>query len=377
MPAPLMSHVTLKDIAAKVGFSKNTVSLALRDDPQLPVTTRDRIKRVAEEMGYRPNAIVSHLMAQLRARHPPRFQAKLALVNANRSADALRKHPTIPAYVEGCQRRAAKLGYGFDYFWLHAPELKAESWIRVLRARNLKGLILVGLMDQNRLPGHLTPVWEAFPAVVTGVRTREPALSFAAVDHHHLALTACEQALALGYRKPALVLDDVIDRLVEGRFSAGFHAGQRVLPANRRIARFHDIASARADPGVFHAWLRRERPDVLFILYNDTLDWLKAAGLRVPTDIAVIQLEWRASRPQLAGMNQHNDVVGEAAVDMLISQIHHGDTGVPAFPRATLIGATWIDGASAPRRVTAAGRVAPGANSPTVQPRRKARSTAS
>jgi LacI family transcriptional regulator len=346
-----MPHVTLKEIAAKVGYSKNTVSLALRDDPQLPPATRERIQRVAAEMGYEPNAVISHLMAQLRARHPPRFQAKLALVNANRSADAFRRHPTIPAYVEGCQRRAAKLGYGFDQFWLHSPALKAESWLRVLRARNIKGILLVGLMDTNRLPASLAPVWDALPTVVTGVRTREPALSFSCVDHHNLALTAFEKALLLGYRRPALVLDEVIDRLVECRFSAGFLTGQQTLPVSRRIPAFTHFSDTRKAPALFHAWLKQHQPDALFILYNDVLDWLKARGVRVPGDVAVIQLEWRSTRPQIAGMNQHNDITGEAAVDMLVSQIHHNDRGVPAFPRATLIGATWMEGASAPPRV--------------------------
>jgi len=47
-------------------------------------------------------------MAQLRASRTTRLQAKLALVNANREADAFRNHPTIPTYVEGCESRAAK-----------------------------------------------------------------------------------------------------------------------------------------------------------------------------------------------------------------------------------------------------------------------------
>ena len=37
------------------------------------------------------------------------------------------------------------------------------------------------------------------------------------------------------------------------------------------------------------------------------------------------------------GMNQHNFVTGEAAVDMIVSQIHNNETGVQEFPRATLI----------------------------------------
>src|SRR5690606_36648837 len=116
-----MAQPTLKDIAKAVGYSKNTVSLALRGDRQIPAATRERICGVAEEMGYRPNAVVSQLMAQLRASRTTRLQAKLALVNANRGREAFRSHPTIPTYVEGCASRAAKLGYGFDRFWFHDP----------------------------------------------------------------------------------------------------------------------------------------------------------------------------------------------------------------------------------------------------------------
>ena len=76
------------------------------------------------------------------------------------------------------------------------------------------------------------------------------------------------------------------------------------------------------------------------------LGWLRAAGRRVPADIGVIQLEWRAARPDIAGMNQHNLVAGAAAVDMVVGQIHHNEPGVQEFPRAMLIGATWMDGAS-------------------------------
>jgi LacI family transcriptional regulator len=339
-----MSRVTLSDIAKRVGYSKNTVSLSLRGDPQIPASTRDRIRAAAAALGYQPNAVVSHLMAQLRASQAPRFQAKLALVNANRDPHALRDHPTIPTYVEGCERRAERLGYGFDRFWLHDTSMRAETWIRVLRTRNIKGIILVGLMDQNRLPAHLRTVWENFPTVVTGVRTREPALSFSSVDHHHLALTAFEHALALGYRRPALVLDDTIDRLVERRFSAGILTAQEALPQNRRVPAFRQLNEAVQNPKVFHAWLDRHEPDVLFTLYNVVFDWLKAHGVRIPDDVGVIQLEWRASRPDIAGMNQHNDVTGEAAVDLVVSQLHNNEHGVPTFPRATLIGATWMDG---------------------------------
>ncbi len=341
-----MPPITMSMIAAEVGCSKNTVSLALRDDPQIPATTRETIRKVADKLGYRPNAVVSHLMAQLRSSQTARFQAKLALVNAHRDPKAFRSHATIPAYVRGCERRAVKLGYSFDYFWLHDPKLKAESWIRVLRTRAIKGLIIVGMMDQNQLPPHLLLVWENFPCVVTGVRTREPALSFSCVDHHDLVIQAFERALAFGYQRPALVVEERIDRLVEGRFSGAMLSAQQGLPRTRRVPAFTQIDRARHKPGLFYDWFDRHQPDVLLSLYNVVFPWLKDRGLRVPKDVGVIQLEWRESHAEITGMNQHNDAVGEAAVDMVVGQIHRNETSIPLFPRATLIGASWVDGDS-------------------------------
>jgi LacI family transcriptional regulator len=338
-----MPRTTLKDIALEMGYSKNTISLGLRGSPQIPPDTRKRIAAVAERLGYRPNAVVSQLMAQLRSARTSRLQAKLALVNANLDPRALHSHPTIPIYVEGCERRAASLGYDFDRFWLHDPEFTAERLLRILTTRGIKGMILVGLMDTNHLPEKLQAVWARLPCVVTGVRTRDPALSYCCVDHYNLALIAFERAIALGYKRPGLVLDDVIDALVERRFSAGYLTGQRTLPKSQQIPVFGEVTGP-GRPEMFSSWLARHRPDVIFTLYNSVFGWLKAAGRRVPDDIGVIQLEWRASRPHIAGMHQHNLVAGEAAVDMVVSQIHNNESGVQEYPRATLIGATWMEG---------------------------------
>ncbi|CAN5415397.1 hypothetical protein BH09VER1_BH09VER1_55110 [soil metagenome] len=334
----------MSDIAAEAGVSKNTVSLALRNDPQIPEKTRARIATIAKRLKYRKSPTVAHLMAELRRAQAPGFQSSLALLNANTDRDALRKHPTIPAYVKGCQKRTAELGYTLDEFWLHEPDLDGERLNAILRARGIRGLLVVGLMRENRLPERFRQTWQEFPAVVTGVRTQEPALSFACTDHHMLALKAIEHALALGYERPALVIDPVIDRLVDGRFSAGVYAAQSVLSAKQRIRSFLDIQDDRSTSTRFMEWYKRSKPDAILTLYNHVRGWLEGADVRVPRDVGLIQLEWRASSPEWAGMDQHNDVVGEAAVEMLVGMIHHNERGVPDFPRATLVGSTWVDG---------------------------------
>lgn len=334
------------DVARTAGVSKNTVSLALRNDPQIPPATQKRIAKIAGDLGYTKNPTVGHLMAQLRAGAAKGHKATLALINANEDREAFRRHPTIPNYVAGCRRAAARQGYSLDEFWLHDPRLDGARLVRILRARKIRGAVIAGLMESNQLPARFRSLWESFPCVVTGVRTRDPALSFCCTDHHILALRAFEKALELGYRRPGLVLDDVIDHLVEGRFTAGVLIGQQALPRKQRVAPFYQVTQARENTGLFRAWFEKEKPDVILTLYHAVRRWIEDAGWKVPERIGLIQLEWREDHPDWAGMHQHNDEGGEAAVEMVIGMIHNHEHGVPLFPRATLIGSTWMNGST-------------------------------
>ena len=353
-----MARVTMSQLARELGVSKNTVSLALRHDPQIPLPTRERVHAAAKRLGYALNPVISQLMAELRKGAGGESRHTLALLNAFRDRDAFHTHPTIPAYVEGCRRRAAFQGYSVDTFWLHDPELDGARLNRILQARGIRGLIVIGMMDENRLPERFATTWPRHACVVTGVRTHDPTLSFCCVDHHALVMQAVEQARALGYRRPGLAIDKQIDRLVEGRFSSGMWIGQQALPRADWVPTFYEVEAARAAPAPFYRWLEREKPDVVFTLFNVVRHWIEDRGIRVPRDIGLIQLERRPTHQDWAGMDQHNDRTGEAAVDMVVSLLRNNELGVPEYPYATLIGASWVLGHTV-RPQGAAGKLRP------------------
>src|SRR5690606_37034436 len=97
---------------------------------------------------------------QLRSSKQRSHQATLAILNANANPDAFRVHPTIPVYLEGCRRWADRSGYSLDEFWLHDPELNGARLNRILHARGISGVLVVGLMHQTRLPERFLPTWE-------------------------------------------------------------------------------------------------------------------------------------------------------------------------------------------------------------------------
>ncbi|GAA4793258.1 LacI family DNA-binding transcriptional regulator [Olivibacter ginsenosidimutans] len=56
-----MGQVNIKELAAKLGLSTSTVSRAFRNNSDINPSTKERILRVAEELGYSPNIYASSL----------------------------------------------------------------------------------------------------------------------------------------------------------------------------------------------------------------------------------------------------------------------------------------------------------------------------
>ena len=54
---------TLSDLAKKAGLDISTISRALRDDPRVKLVTRERIQKLALEIGYQPNITARNLAA--------------------------------------------------------------------------------------------------------------------------------------------------------------------------------------------------------------------------------------------------------------------------------------------------------------------------
>lgn len=60
----MKKNVRLVDIAEKLDLTKVSVSKALRDHPDISENTREKVKKVAREMGYRPNLVARSLTSQ-------------------------------------------------------------------------------------------------------------------------------------------------------------------------------------------------------------------------------------------------------------------------------------------------------------------------
>jgi len=341
------SRPTLQHIADAAGVGKSTVSLALRNDPRLLEATRQRIQSIADELGYRANPTVAALMAQLRASRTQKFQATVGLINASRERDKLAEFQTFRDWVSGCTHRGNQLGYSLDEFWLWEPDIDARRLTNILQSRGIRGLIVTGVLDDGLLPAEFSPIWTQFACVVVGVRTTRPKLHCASNDQYATSMDCFQEALSLGYRRPGLVIERKVDENLNGRFSAGFLTGQLQLPEEQRIPR---CDFDRKNRQAFEKWFHEHQPDVIITLHVELRDWLASMKVEVPGSVALIHLDRTADLPDWAGMNQNNDHVGVAAIDMLVGALHRSEFGVPTFAKSMMIESAWVPGATIVRK---------------------------
>jgi len=332
----------MQQIADTAGVSKSAVSLALRNDPRIPLSTRERIRKVAEQLGYRRNPVVDSLMTQLRAGRQPNFQANLGLLNCSPEKDLSKNH-TFRRLREGVLRRTEQLGYGVEEFWLEQPDLRPQRLKQILDARGIKGLLLIAALTPDMLHEDYTGFWNDFACAVLGVTHLDNQLDCASNDQFLTARRATEKALEHGYTRPALFVPERDDELLDNKFSAGFRSVSRLLQAKNRIEPV-DLEMDQLDRAVER--VSKLKPDVVITNKTELYRAMKAAGMKIPKEVGVIHLDWHDGIPELAGMRQNNRVVGSAAVDLVVGQLQKHEYGPQKYPKVVHIESIWIEGPS-------------------------------
>jgi LacI family transcriptional regulator len=96
----------------------------------------------------------------------------------------------------------------------------------------------------------------------------------------------------------------------------------------------------------FCKWFRENRPDAVISNRPEILEWARGIGACCPEDFGFVHLDLAPSCAQCAGINHNSELVGRGVVDLIVAQIHRGETGVPTHPTTTLVEGFWLPGPS-------------------------------
>jgi len=308
-----------------------TVSLALRNHPSLPAHTRERIQRLAQDQGYRPDPVLTHLMQHLRNQRAP-------IPTGNLTALTTLDAGFVRRLLAGARARAAHLGYDLDLINI-APYLRRNSTLtRILRARGIAGVLLAPTIDPISYRRLLD--WTQFATVAMTYSVVEPRLHRVVTHHFDNAVRTFDLLAARGYRRPALAMTTDMEFRANHSYSAAYYRAaqlQGIRPAPMLLVDRHGPADIRA-------WFRRYRPDAVVVANaHQVRDYLfPALGERGCAAVAFVCLDYEPD-VGISGMDQSFEIIGSHAVDLVVGQIHRNERGLPENPTVSMVEGRWVD----------------------------------
>ena len=123
-----IQRVTLRDIAEKTGFSVNTVSHALKDQPDISEKTKKLIRKTAQEMGYIRNASAVFLRSGI--------SKTVAIVLGDLS------NPLFAIMVKGLEVELKKRGYVSFVINTEENQATERKALEMALEKNVDGIIL-------------------------------------------------------------------------------------------------------------------------------------------------------------------------------------------------------------------------------------------
>ncbi|BET68257.1 LacI family DNA-binding transcriptional regulator [Opitutales bacterium ASA1] len=330
-------RVTHRDIALRLGCDKSTVSLALRDQPRISEAMRRRVRRVAEELGYRPDPALAMLARQRWAGHETGRGATLAYL-VHRSSDS---YVEQRRFLEPLRARAVERGYALVEFDVDDYP-STHSVCRVLHHRGIRGLVASPwTTETERFAGF---EWDRFTVVGCGVSRQRLPVHTVEADFEEGVRTAARRAFATGARRMGVVVgangDASSARLVR-HFQALAFVGEGT---DRATIVPMSVSSAASSLELAHS-IRRHRPDIVFATSARTLTGLRDLDLHVPQDVAFALLDMHEPG-NIAGIDWRRAEIARVALDLLIAQIQANCWGMPEVVQRVLVEPRWHAGAT-------------------------------
>lgn len=336
-------------IAARAGVHYTTVSLALRNNPRIPELTRKRICQLAEEMGYRPDPMLTAL-CDYKARMKGRKSSTTVAYITNWPTRFGWRNSWLEAdQLAGAEAAAENLGFRLEHFWLGEPGLSHSRLSHILQSRGIAGVIVA---PRNHAPAEpLRFEWSKFCGIRIGSASSE-ALHRVCIDRVGAIRLAVQQARAAGYKEIGFALSDTWDRSCDSAWSSGFFSAQNAgyYQDQDLLFRFSGVDGAGVCGAGQHLsfsdWMTRYQPEVLISTAGLIKPHLESAGLAWPRDCGFVDVMLQQPDIRTAGVIQNARRVGELAVEMLAAQMRLHAFGPPNVPTSTLVETTWSEGES-------------------------------
>ncbi|MFE6822134.1 LacI family DNA-binding transcriptional regulator [Streptomyces sp. NPDC057690] len=309
---------TLEEVAVRAGVGRGTVSRVINNAAGVKASTRRAVQRAVEELGYVPNLAARSL--------------------AGRRADAVALVLTEPDWRQFAEpffsEIVGSLGDALAdtgmqlLLTLVRSDAERQRFLEYARGGRVDGALLVSVHAGDPLPDMLAEA--RLPTVMLGRRSGDEHVSYVDADNVGGARSAVAHLLQRGRREIATITGPLDMYVAQCRLrgyreamAAAGQGGERSWVAE---SDFTQESGRRA-----MAELLERHPEIDGVLAaSDTtavgaLQALRAAGRRVPEDVAVIGFDdfplAERTEPRLTTVRQPLEEIGRAMIRLLLEEM--------------------------------------------------------
>lgn len=306
---------TIRDVAKLAGVSFKTVSRVINNDPYVSAQTLAKVKRVIEELGYRPN-ITARGLAVNRT-----FLIGLVIPEITSAAYAL--------MVQGVEEVSAARDYELVLCSTrHSRKREAALVESLATAKRVDGILLFSNRIDTSFFTHLKQL--AIPFVVIDRDVEDEEIPCVCTNNRDGVYQTTSHLIAAGRSRIAYITP-VIDTCTTVERLEGYERALRNHGLDYQGRTIVDRTGDRSKgfSAMTHLLMREDLPDGV-VAFNDLLaigamQAIKEHGLRVPEDIAVVGFDdvEAASlvEPALTTVRQPLSDIGQVGCKMLLDLI--------------------------------------------------------
>jgi LacI family transcriptional regulator len=337
-----MRRITLKDVASAANLSISCTARALKGFGDIPPSTCQRVHAIADNLGYRPDPMLTALAAYRRTTKTPSFQGTLAFLTTRLDEKACLAEPECGELLRGARRRAESLGYRMDYFNLGESKKSQHRVGEILRSRGIRGAVIRSFPIES---GKVHLPFEKLICIDLFGEPHVQKLPTVSSYHAQSMELVLEKILQRGYQHPALILgNDLSNRLHHGWWMAFAVYSSRFAQASTYL---HDGASTNFF--TLAHWAKKRKVDVLIYCSNTYMQTERGHFLE---RLGAICMDLYELRGDMAGIYQNRARGGELAVEWLQSLLITAQLGIILQPNSLLIPGVWHEGKSLPFRTS-------------------------
>ena len=337
MKKKISSSASLGDVARAAGISTVAVCYAMRNQPGVSKATRERVLRIAKRLGYAPDARIASWMTRMREAKSKDL-LPIAWLNSKPDKDDWNKTKYLSPYIQGARERALELGYRIEEIWARQAGMTMSRISQILSQRGIEGVVV------SQPARHVRLDWTHLAGVSIDGSLIAPGLHRVMSDNAFNLLLALKSVKRLGYRRIGICLSEQVDsfshhacRSTACYFHLTTAKSERVAPL------FYAIQGPQIEKQVI-SWLRRCQPDVVVGLDNHLVEWVEAAGYRVPEKMGVVHLALDDDVIDWAGIYSNKREIGATAVEGVVSLLQNHRFGLPKIAFNTLVRGSWQSG---------------------------------